>query len=759
MGLFSGKKKTYASTSFSRMIEDKDIKDTRQVSILSYNLNSDTRVDALADSFTDVYLRNKKNTIATRSISAYRWSDTNYPYGVPKGDLLIKDKIDFITELTDFLLNQKIRAEVQYSKFGPLNNLHFAYKILVDKYKFDIDSNEVVSESQKNMSKTYLQDIKIVYCKESIANNINVDMLNGLGYSGDSGYTPNRHTDRSRKLAPYSVDNDAKHDYVIFTFVRNGEQYSVTEDYLQWEFSGSEESFNTQQVNDHDYFMVRYLNLDTNKTELFTYQYGLGEYLQLDALFVNDADLGMYLPNIYLRLNSEALNKKSMLNTDEFKKSTILGRKLGFNYSNLIDSVHKEVDTEYVTEMFLSYRLPVNTKDPLIAEYVYQYFYELYKSVPNSSAEKSKDKELNKEMRKGFSKGGCAYRIADKRTAINISMQGINYTDSIENIGKVGTVIISRSTVGSKTTSMYRQGVLSPVHQIKKQITDTVVRTINVFGLSSTQSISGGSDSVASGGDENLMIPIDVDLVRKKYRQHENELITKSLYFVINTVQVVKQKWYQTGIFKVIMFVIAVVLAYFSGGQSLIWYMALLKAIAIAIIVNIAVTLVAKLLVNVFHLDAGIVLAILAIIALVVGAYASLGDTAVAGLNATQFMQIASAAFSVSNASYALQMKNKAKAFEEFAHESRLEMEEILEKRKLLGLESGHIDIYDLLAKPITGPDIRIGETPRSFLERTLTVNVGYYPIDVIPAYVYLNTQLPTIQEILAKVKQRGVTA
>lgn len=766
MGLFSSKKKTYTTTSYSRMIEDKDIKNDFNVAVLSYVLNGETRVDGLADSLSDTYRNQVQRSIAGTILGINRWANNKYYYGVPEAKTFIQQDVDLVTEARNFIdENMNVTATVDYAKFGPINQNHATYDILQSKYGFDITSNEAKVESLSNGSTTYLQDFVIYYCQETIDNVINPDYLNPMGYPATSGQTKERQTNRNTKHTAWQVDKDATYDYALVTFVywdsnNKANYYTKKINYLGFEDSGNNSlgvigdgttssSSSRNATIEYDYFMFRYS--DGNKVYIFTYRFGDGTYPKLDNLFSGDVDLGSYAPNLMFRLNNNKIDSDS----ESFKSCKTYATKLGLTYTEVSDQIHKNISNiNDVSEIFLTFRLPVNTTDKYIQDYMFNFFMEAYKSMKNEIASTDYT-DINKEYLKGFAKQGASIQISDKAVSYGISFNSIWYTDIVGSIGDVGKVSSSFEYVtatGSKNkrvSSLFNPRI--PVHTFKKQITKNVYRVIKVYGAVSTQSISGSYTSTATGDDENLMVPVDIDVIRKRYPKNKTEILCKSMYLAVNTVKVVKQKWYQTGIFKVVMFIVAVVIAYFTAGAGVVWYMAIMQAVAYAVAINIAVTVASQILYKVFGVDAAIVTAVIAIVAMALGAYAVATKTAVNGISATGYMAAMSASFNASNNIINLGIKSKLEAYKEFKADMDSTMKSIDDLRDELGLNVAKIDMYDLLSKPITAPDIRLGETPKTFYERTLYTQPYYIPILLTHSYVYSNTQLPTFQDLQAQ--------
>lgn len=768
MGLFSSKKKTYVNMSVTRMLDDGDITPIGKAAIIDYVLSENKRVDALADSYVDMLNKHNQESIGNKVLSLNSWAKKKYHYGPLVSSKYSEGDINLPEELKAYL--STVEGEgvtVDYAKFGPLNNQHFAYKQLIDHFGFDIRSNEVVNESVRNGFTTYLEDMVIYYCSKTIEDVINPDYLNPLGYPSESGKTATRAVNRNVDHTPWEEDVNASEDYAIAKLIyRNGTQdviYSIRLDFMAYEISGEQnlpeagveitedDPDITQEMpsGEPDYFMVRY-KLADGEEKLFTYLFGSETVNALESLFRKDVDLGIHIPNIYLRLNGRDLHEAE---DEAAKSSRVYCNKLGFNYATVSKQIMNQIDNKRdIKDMFISFRLsPNDTKDPIVSEYFYYFFEEMYKTK-GSKRISSDERDITRKYIDGQAIGAMSYSVADKASVVNCNFNALGYEDVVGSIGAIGTFNSGAVKVLRTAKRAVVYGNFFQLrHIFRKQITETTYREYYVDGLTINQRLSSGHWTSASKRDENLCIPVDMELIAKRMRKHRHWLISKSFLLVITTVKVVKQKWYQTGIFKVIMFIIAVVVSYFTGGQGLVWYLALLKAIAVAVVTQIAVMAISAIL-TALGIDASIVAAIVAVIALVAGAYAVLSDTTVAGLNATQLMSVTNVSFAVSHNHIALNTKRAIQAFEEFKDLMESEMDSIEEQRKLLGLEDGgKVDVYTLLARQTREPDIRLGETPVNFYERTLMVNAGLATTALLNNYVLISLQLPSFESFMAK--------
>lgn len=755
--------------SVSPLMEEGDIVPVDRAALLDYTLSNNGRVDALADSYMDYFNRHSANSIGSRALSLDNWARKKYHFGALRSNTYAEGEVDLKEEMDFFLTERYVGPiTVQYAKFGPVNNNHFVYKILIDNFGFDIKSNQVVTETTRIGKTVYLEDFKIVYCPATLEDVINPDYLNPLGYAAKSGKTHSRSENRNVSHTPWEKDESATEDYALVTFSYfNGSEevkYSIRIDFLSYEFSGTKDIpeageagtnvpvSQTIEEDEPDYFMVRYAD-GSGSIKLFTYKFGSGEYPALDTLFLRQVDLGRHIPNLYIRLNGQDIYDRDKDDV-EFKASKVYGNMLGMSYATacteLMDQIESKGD---IKDMFFSFRLNPNDDDPIVAEYFYCLFEELYKT--NGAKRTGSDNRTDKlTYIDAQAIGGMTYEVKDNYSQVNCTFTGLGYQDIVGSIGDIGTVTSSYNANEYKVPIAFSKVVgklMRPRHVFRKQVSDNVYREYLVDGLSISQKLTSGHWTSASKDDDNLCIPVDIELIAKRMRKHRHWLVSKAFCVVITTVKVVKKKWYQTGIFKVFMFVIAVVISFFTAGQGMVWYLALAKAVAIAVVTQVAVQAISAVL-TALGIDASIVAAIVAVVAIAVGAYAHAAKTTVGGLKATQLMAISNVSFGVSHNHIALNGKRALQAFEEFKDLMESEMDSIEEQRKLLGLEDGgKVDVYTLLAKQVRQPDIRLGESPLSFYERTLTVNAGLATTALLNNYVLISLQLPSFESFLAQ--------
>lgn len=751
--MFSKKTTVHTSASVSRLVDNKDIKDLHYTAVLDYTLTNNDRVDALSTSFNDVYNRQVASSLGNNAIRISNYAANKYYYGVAEGYRIKKDNIDFVSIAKEYI--NKITNDipiVEYAKLGPVNYSHATFFMLQEKYNYSFETNTLVIGSVTY----YLDNFIISYASSSLDNAEYLPYFDPLGIPASFGVLPNRVQDTKRSHTEWVEDKTAVNDYVTIKLLNtNLVPSEISLNFLDYEWSGKVPELGEAiaENQEPDYFMIGYISENVRKIILARYEFG---YIpELDKAVSADVDPGRYLPNFYVYRNGRAENDYYLKDGEAYKSSVKLCREMNLNYDELVNAIYDGVKSEEALQTaYITFRLAVNDfKDNIVQEYMYNYFYEMYKDsdAPTRSEYSTLlDAEISEQARAGIS-----IYLGDKVSRSSIGYNSIGVQIVRGNIGKVGTCTgeIRNTPYGSGGSGLLtRSRGFGSAHVFKKQLTENTYREVIVRGLFSSYGVDGGDDVVGTKGDSTLLIPLDVDIVVKRMGRHKHALVSKALHAVVTAKVVTKEKWYETGLFKIVMFIIAIVLTIvFPPAGAAAWSaMAVAYAVAIAVVVSVAVTLVSKLL-YAMGLKSGIVMAIIAVIAIIIGGYAAAGNTTVAGLSATQILSISNIAFSISNNLTAMQMEARYKAYLDYTAKMDQELEELEQKKKDLGLElyTDH-DMFTLLAPSVYKPDVRLGESPLSFLNRVtgVTSAVDIY-LQMIPNYVFISTQLPTIEDSL----------
>lgn len=788
MGLFSSKKKTYVGTSVSRMVEDGDFMPSSQVGVLEYILSEGSSSNSLeALTLPDYLLRASANNIVAKSRRARNYANNpNNPFGVPESSLVSLGDVDLKLAIQTELL--KVYPEgvtVQTAHFGPMNNYYFLKPMLENQYGYNYNTNELEDESLRVGFKCYMESAVLKYSQYSVDATVDVNYMEQYGLSAEAGYTPFRPANPSAKHVPwkvYSGDHDIAEVTVVYKDASGDKKsYLLTLDYLAFEQSSKPEDLDVlddaaaslidpnarapiveDTLDNQDYFQANYTYIENGvtKSDVFIYMYGAG-YSELDNLFKSASNLGTHIPRMYARMNGQKYNDESLKDTPKYRAMVGLGRQYGINWSGWVDEIHDSVGSlKDVTQIFMTYSLPVNTEDPLIQRYMYEYFHRIYTSIPRKY-ETSAFKELSKDMISTGAKQGQTIVIKDKEYVQQVSFNSIGYIDVRGSIGEVGTVSSGRRDVDFSLGGRY-QGLFEQVigqmeyHWFRKQLTPTSYREIRIYGLSSSELVTGGKSTTASKDDEHLLIPLDMAMNDLFNTKEKEMLYTKSLYIVFNTLKTVKKKWYQTGIFKAIMVIVAITIAVVSVGAGApisAYIMAAVVAVVQSVAISLVLQVAAKLLVS-MGVDVGFAAAVVAVIAAIYGGYLALTkSTGVAGVTAKSLLQVSNLSFGLSSNGYAIQTQKAVNAYMSLMTDMTKELKEMTEKAQELGL-GNHGPL--LMFEPPISIGVRMGESVEAYYARSIhTHNIGANIYSLIENHVDWSLKLPTTEMILNNVQEK----
>ena len=788
MGLFSSKKKTYTSTSVSRMVADEDFVPSNKMAALDYTMSqASSSVRLSTESLSDYLIRATTNNIVARARKSRKYaSKESYAYGLPESTMVQEEGVDVkeaITEVLNTMYPEGVIVKDAY--FGPMNNFYFLRPILQDKYGYNYDTNELVEESRRIGFPCYMESAQIVYSKYTDPILIDPDTLMQYGESAEAGYTPFRAYDPTRPQVPWQRNGNKDMDVAIVKVVYKDaaglkKLYTLEINYLAYEqaskppATGLDDS-DTENIDPAaeapeqaptldgaDYYQANYeyMQNGVSHKETFIYVYGSGLNNKLDNLYTFGDKFGEHIPRIYARLWGKKLNTDESKDTPEYKAMVGICRQQGMNWVNWVDEVHNSVGSlDKVMQIYMTYSLPANTTDPLIQDYLFSYFETIYGKLPNSAA-KTNYGDLNREYLAGGSKNGQAYEVRDKHYRQRIRFDAIAYEDVQGNFGDVGATQSGRDNklvrvgrVGS--TAIFRPYANVTWHYYRKQLTSTTYREYRVYGLSVEELVRGGNTSRAAGDDEDLLLPIDLSIDHGFSMRQLEELYTKSMYIVINTLEVVKTKWYQTGLFKVIMIIIAIVVSYFfpPAGVAIWTWMAAVYAVVQAVIIGLLIQVAVKLLVK-LGVDVGTAAAIIAVVAMFYGGFTALTKTTgFGGMTTIQLLQLSSQAFSASSQGFALQTQKAIKEFNSVMADLSKEDAELQRKARELGMgQHGPL----LMFEPPISIGVRMGESPDDYFERSIHVtNLASTVYSLPEMNVDMGLQLPSTYSILNSLQEK----
>lgn len=750
------------------MIDDENIQPMSKSVVLAYLRSTDSASTKTSTrSLADYLVEGRQSTIIAKLKRAHRMSKSDtYAMGEVKGSYEFKPTKERLnTQLVstlDTILG--FTPDIVYQEFGKANYYHIAKYTLQESYGYDPITNEVLNESERIGKNVFLKDIVIELNQDTVDLSDQIQLV-FQGPSATSGYTPFRlalprpHS----QIQVTSAIPDSKCTFVLCYADDLGKEvsYSITMDYSNYISSNeappesidedTELEYDPDVIapsipaptTDADYVMAYYTYTRNDKkyAEYFTYRTGTNLIAKLEEVVEVVEKTGIYPPRLYARMRGTKYTKYAE-DTEEYKSMTKYGKLLGIKWKDWVEEVHENMSgLKYVREIFLTFGLEANSKNKLIHQYLYHYFDSAYRGLPNVSAKSYtvKGKFISNVVALPASaKQGVTVHLKDSLHTSGIAFAAINKETIQGTIAEVG-----------KYTFKYTNSA----HTYYYQETESTYIAISVYNLQSMDKMDNNHWFTPSGTSEDLIVPLDLAITANLTSVELERLYSMAMQLVVNTSQTVKKKWYQTGIFKFVMFVVAIVITVLfpPAGVAALSAMAVVVGIGMAIAVSVVIRLLQKLVIalglssTIFQ----VIMVILAVVAAVYGGYLGYTNTTgMAGMTASNVMLASNAAFAMANAGNQSALVKAMNQYQQSVLDLQARDESLKDKIEALGLlqvPTPEIMIY----LPPVSLDIRLGEEPEDYYEKSIhNVNVGTYVYDYIESYVDINTLLPDLNQL-----------
>ena len=714
MGIFSSKYKTYVGTSISRFADTKSFISSKKKGLISGIARNEDVTDHTLDSLI--------NSSGFRAKKAFRYGDSSYTFGRPKDTLFAKIGSTATAGLAiESYLTSLGALSVFYTKYGVNNYFHKLYKLLHNSYNFNFNTGELPTLSVIKGSTVTLTNLFIL-------NNPTNLLEDADSFSSIDFYI-------TEVIEEPSIARlGAK---ISYTWELLGVSY--TEDLVI-----SDSFFFSDEELKKTVFMAAYEN-STGDLSFFDYEINSG-ISSLDNICETSYDApGDYLPRLYFRWNhiSEGTDKNSIAYTNGKK----LSKKIGLNYDDLIDSVHKldadrtQADLDKIRSIFLTYALPADATDQIELNYLFKHFKNWYGVIDGTvTTESLEDFNTNYQL---SDSDEHVLVIEDKRFKITIGMQGIwkrTVTGTFDTVGKYGTLkgeLSAKATVGE--TSLNR---IYPWHVYRYQTSETTYEEYHVVGLETKYYVEGDHTS-ASGYTADvedtkdiLYVPINYSLINQFTLFEQEELMYKSMQIVANSLVVVKVKWYQRSGWSTLFKIAAIVAAFygFTQGLELLSALATIATVSVAWALELVFAylvdyLTSVIAIKLFVKAAGEEIALLTAIVLAATGYIQGGGFK--SPFATQMLQYSNSIFTEMNASFMREIGSLRDDYNSFITEAKTEFKEISDELKKFENPNKNLTAYLL------------NSTPTEFLNKTHIGNIGTKVFDVTRNYVDVSLRLP----------------
>lgn len=728
MGLFSSKKKVTVDTTVTRAIEDENLPETIKSAVISMVLDDDqdaTITDALIDGFSD--------SVGFTAERYYKYGKESYAYGVPSSTLTSTAQGEtIVTEFLEQLLDQSLT--LTYYHFGPFNSLHMAWQQLVDSYGYNTATNEIATLSSQKGYSVYLKDMVAVYTQDTFDNGES-GVLEQWGTAANATAIPGQRLAALTQYASptaYELDTTATEDSVRVTYT-----YKTATGWVDETMVLTMAAYD----DDADYYQVMYTLAD-GTIGYWTYQNDAGTYPEIDAIYQTEfSELGTYFPWLYFRLNKQNLGDEAHQTTDAYQTLVKLANKINLDYQTMCDAIHENVDVSDIEQAMMILAVPCNSDNELDQRYLFEYFNLLYYNAGGAGNNYSDY----------AASAAQSIVLQDKAFKMTLTHQGIGKKRVAGSIAAVGGYT---GTTGSATyTQEYTSNgqtltrtVTTQYHAYQYQVNATFYDEVRVYGPRMRYYIDGSHTDSGTVGSDELVIPVDRAITGLFSLPDRETLYCRSMQYVFNSKIVTKTKWYQSGAFKIVLIIAAIVITIVTGGgAAAIWASisatiaagavaiayAVLSKIVVALAVNYAFSFVAK------EVGAEWAMA-LAVVAASVGVGMALTGAA-GSASALWGPRLLTAASGLANgASKEIQkmtsdLQGEYSAFEDYMEQQN----DLLEEAE------------DLLDTSVNlSPFVVFGESAQDFYQRTVhSGNIGTVSYDAVQNYCALALTLPKLKD------------
>ena len=727
MGIFSSKYVTQVGTSVSRLVEDDTVPQSAKAGMIRAILNE--------GSMPDYVMEELVASIGVRAERMYAYAEDSYVHGLPSGEIYSstqgRQQVEAVIEAFE---NQQVLIE--YSRFGPPNTLHIGWMTLISQYGYNQSTNQLsVLSAQKGFT-VYLKDM-VVVVPANLADSFEAGSLDQWGTAASAGYTPERSASGGllgnlTGPSPIYKSSTATQLQLTVTYVWE-RPTGIQQESLTIVPTG----FNDEA----DYFHAKYTV--NGQTKYWMYRYGAGTYPTLDAVFVNGpAVSGEYFPFAYFRYNKQSVISNKT--TQAYLTSKKMVKFLGIDYDTMAEAIDENPDIADVEQAMMVMAVPAVSTNPVEARYLFDYFDNLHAVMGGGSS--SIQTGILSRLSNDVSAQNTIV-IKDSQFKMTLNNSGIYKRIAAGSIGAVGTYNNSYVVGGSETVFVDPETGATSItttptktHVYRRQIAVGLYEEITVQDLKMTYFVFGNYTTVGDENDDILLIPIDRS-ISKNYSIGDREVLySRSLHFVFNSRVVTKVKWYQTGVFKVLMLVVAVVITIYNppaglAAMGLTGTALVVAAVVITLVVGQIIQTAFKLFVKAFGAD---IAQAIAIVALIYGGYRVFQNGgSLQGTWASELLQLSSGLQSAALQDKFSDLLEQQDQFNLFVEEQ----EDLLESAQKL------LETSNLLA-----PYVIFGEKPEDFYNRTIHYgNIGTLGITAISSYVDIALTLPKLNDTVGE--------
>ena len=749
MSIFKTRYKTSVATTVTRGIPDNMIPDAVKTGTLKGIFAGDQLVENILEEIA--------SSIGVKAERMYRYAETDYVHGLPSSSIHFSNAGQAAVQAVLTTLEGQ-PVTIKYSKYGPLNSLHFGWMAIVERYGYNAQTNELTVLSAAKGRPVYLADMVVMVAEATVAELEN-GSLDQWGTSPRSGYVPTLGMfsggsgfSTILRSTPYAIDLSASVDYIRVDYVWDKDY--IHEESLKIPITGLDVNKN--------YFQAKYVV--GGITKYWRYQDDLGTHPTLDALFATSQDsLGKFFPFVYFRHKKKSVAKDP--NSVEYKSSTKLMKYLGMDYGDLAESINQNPDIDDVEQALFMMAVPADTTNELEQGYLFDFFNRAY--IESGGMVRSSSVQIA-SIASAISTTGrgaeTSIVIEDARSKMTLGMTGLYKQNKVGVVAPVGKHTSERIVQNVTNTSIayadefdtigspYTWVSKVPCHYYRKQVSTNIYEELQVYELNMSYRVWEDYETTSDDDGKILLIPLDHSITQNYTASDREELYARSFHYVFNSRVVTKIKWYQGSFFKFVLIVVAVAITIVTWGTDGGYTLAAALAagnylyIAMTVLAFIVKSVIEAAVIKLFVKLAGVeAVLVVAIILAMYGIYSSFDTAPAAGTAttssavkgapwSTQLLKISSGLIKEVGSYYTEALQGLQGEYTDFLGQAKKQDEALQTAANLLKDTS------------ILSPFVIFGESPDDFFNRTCHAgNIGIVAIDAIHNYVDIALTLPKL--------------
>ena len=322
------------------------------------------------------------------------------------------------------------------------------------------------------------------------------------------------------------------------------------------------------------YFYVYYdrkTNVDTIAGKsLWIYQVGSG-ISALDNTVQAEPRKSKFYPFIPIRHETKFFSNSYHRNVYELSKKAYK-KATGQKLDKLIEKIADNESIGDIDYAYIVYAVPMNARDNSARKYLFNFFKSL---IPDVEGETKRRKLVYQN------RGSTIAKLTMVITWDKITLtSGAGLKRANAKVGDVWLTPWNNST------------------QIIHQVTQNRWEMVTVDNLLHQNLVYGNkavnitaNEALWDADESGFLVPLHYETVRKMSLVDSTQMMTAGTFIVFNSYKIVKQKWYQTGIFKIIVFVaiVALTIVFAPAGAAAGAWLAIGTAIGLSGILAIVV--------------------------------------------------------------------------------------------------------------------------------------------------------------------------